>query len=84
MTPSPQMPLQFAPPCTVPDADTQLGRLLRALQRGMRPTILTAGPVLNIGALSQRVGDLRRMGWPIKDRRVPGKSYVEYFLTQDH
>jgi hypothetical protein len=69
-----------APRCIVPDADTGCGRLLRALQRGMRPTIITAGPELGIGALSQRIGDLRRMGWPIRDRKVSGKSYVEYFL----
>ena len=68
------------PRCQVPDADTQQGRLLRALQRGMRPTIITAGPQLGIGALSQRIGELRKMGWDIKDKRVCGKPYVEYWL----
>ena len=68
------------PRCVVPDESTGCGRLLRALQRGMRPTIVTAGPELGIGALSQRIGQLRKMGWPIEDRRVPGKSYVEYFM----
>ena len=70
------------PRCVVPDPDTGCGRLLRALQRGMKPTIVTAGPELGIGALSQRIGDLRRMGWPIQDRKVQGKSYVEYWLEQ--
>lgn len=70
------------PRCIVPEPSTGCGRLLRALQRGFRPTIVTAGQELGIGALSQRIGDLRRMGWPVRDRRVDGKSYVEYFLEQ--
>ena len=69
-----------APRCQVPEPQTQQGRLLRALQRGVRPTIVTAGPHLSIGALSQRIGELRKMGWDIKDRRVHGKPYVEYWL----
>ena len=68
------------PRCVVPDPQTQQGRLLRALQRGMRPTIITAGPVLGVGALSQRIGELRKMKWDIKDKRVPGKPYHEYWL----
>ena len=77
-----QLAIDFAatPRCVVPDRDTGCGRLLRALQGGMRPTIVTAGPELGIGALSQRVGELRKMGWPIRDKRVSGKSYVEYWM----
>lgn len=37
-----QLPIEFKPRCVVPDPDTGCGRLLRALQRGMRPTIVTA------------------------------------------
>jgi hypothetical protein len=79
-----QLAISFDAPkplCVVPPKDTQLGRLLRALQRGMRPTIITAGPELGIGALSQRIGQLRLMGWQIRDRRVAGKPYVEYYLS---
>ena len=61
----------------------QLGTLLRALQRGERLTVAHALTEYGVYALSQRCGDLRRMGWPILSRTVTttsGKHISEYFM----
>ena len=46
----------------------QLWALLTALQHGEHFTFLDAVERLGICALSQRCGDLRKLGWPIVSR----------------
>lgn len=81
-----QLAIDFAaaPRCIVPDADTQLGTILRALQRGERLTVAQALTEYGCYALSQRIGDLRRMGWPICSRTVyrmdSKKRFSEYWM----
>lgn len=58
----------------------QLCTLLEALERGER---LTVGEALNrygCYALSQRMGELRAMGWPIRDQWHPSGACKVYFL----
>lgn len=57
--------------CTVPPRETQCYRLLRAMQEGVRLTVAKALNEYKVYALSQRVGDLKRIyGWPVKSRFV--------------
>lgn len=49
-------------------SQTQLWALLTALQAGKSFTFLDSVHELGIAALSQRVGDLRKLGWPIRDK----------------
>lgn len=75
-----QLVLQYEPTYKQPHVGTQARELLMAFYRGER---LTVGEALNkyhVYALSQRVGELRKLGWPIKDERVPGKSYKRYWI----
>jgi hypothetical protein len=68
----------------VPDAGTQCGVLLRAFQRGERLTVAEALSRYGCFALSQRCGDLRRNGWPIKSEMVeirPGTRIARYWLA---
>ena len=62
----------------------QLWVLLGALQRGERLTLATALERYNVGALSQRLGQLRALGWPIKHDQIPNSTnsgyHYEYFL----
>jgi len=71
------------PVCVVPDRDTLQGKLLRALQAGERLTPISALERFQCFSLSQRMGELRRMGWPITATmvRVPsGKKVAEYSM----
>jgi len=70
-------------PDCLPKSGTQCYRLLRAFQYGERLTVRSALAVYGIYALSQRVGELKRMGWPIQSRtlRVGSATHVcEYRL----
>lgn len=61
----------------------QCAVLLDALRRGERLTMLTALNRYQIGAVSQRAGELRRLGYPVTARmiRVPtGKRVAEYAM----
>ena len=61
---------------------TQLELLADALDRGERLTMLTAINQYGIGALSQRIGDLKRIGYPVESRTITtptGKHVSEYF-----
>lgn len=61
---------------------TQLELLAEALDRGERLTMLTAINQYGIGALSQRIGDLKRSGYPVDSRTITtptGKHVSEYF-----
>jgi hypothetical protein len=83
-----QLAINFTRPCEIspqiPTAgQTQLLILLAALQRGERLTVGYALTQYGVYALSQRLGDLRRMGWPIQSRNVKngnGWFHAEYFL----
>lgn len=56
--------------CRIPKSGTQHDKLLRAFQRGERLTTLEAALQYGVMALSQRCGDLRKMGWPILSESV--------------
>ena len=70
--------------CTVPEKGTQCYELLMAMQSGVRLTIWNAMNEYGVGALSQRIGDLkRRYGWPIQSRTIEtngGARVAEYWL----
>jgi hypothetical protein len=85
-----QAELELLEPVKVPDASTQCGVLLRALKNGERLTVATALSRYGVYALSQRLGELRRNGWPIQSRSVevkpahgsrPATRVSEYWLT---
>lgn len=69
--------------CVVPEPTTQQGQILRALQRGERLTPLDSLSKYGVLALSQRVGELIRMGWPIvrtTTKTPTGKTVGLYFM----
>lgn len=67
--------LELAPPvCRVPKQGTQHHKLLMAFQRGESLTVGEALDKYRVYALSQRVGDLKRMGWPIESEMVTTDS----------
>jgi len=59
---SAQLDIEFV---RVPPNTTQCGVLLRAFQRGEALTVAEALSRYGVYALSQRVGELKRAGWPI-------------------
>jgi Helix-turn-helix domain len=62
----------------------QLRDILRELQRGRRLTVAVALSELGVYALSQRIGELRRLGWPIDRimiRTSGGATVAEYYLA---
>ena len=66
---------------TIPAAGTQLGMLLQALQRGEKLTVAQALTQYGCYALSQRMGDLKRMGWPVLTSTITtnsGKRVAQY------
>lgn len=73
--------MKSVPRCTVPAAETQLGTLLQALQRGEKLTVAQALTQYGCYALSQRMGDLKRMGWPVLTSTITtnsGKRVAQY------
>ena len=61
----------------------QLWTLLESFRRGDRHTVLSAIEQLGIYALSQRTGELKALGWPIKSKMIKtpsGKHVAEYSL----
>lgn len=69
----------------VPEAGTQCGDLLRAFQRGERLTVAEALTRYQVYALSQRVGELRRQGWPVESEwyaTAGGAKVKRYFFRQ--
>ena len=78
-----QAELTFDLPCRMPDRGTQAYEILTYLKSGRTLTVATAMTELGVYALSQRCGELRKMGWPIKSRMVeihPGTRVAEYSL----
>ena len=73
------------PRCKVPERGGQLYEILMCLQAGGRLTVAKALTELGVYALSQRCGDLRRMGWPIQSKLIEtpsGKHIAEYWLDR--
>lgn len=68
--------------CRVPPKGSQCYKLLEAMQAGKKLTIWNAMVELGVGALHQRIGDLRDLGWPIKRQEVVknGKRVAEFSL----
>ena len=62
----------------VPQRGTQAYELLMAMQFGVRLTVAKALTEYGVYALSQRMGELRRQGWPIQSRFVG--RVKEYWL----
>jgi hypothetical protein len=70
-------------PVQVPEADTQCGQILRAMKRGERLTVAIALTQYGCYALSQRVGELKKMGWPVRSRFIKTNNNAmikEYWL----
>ena len=70
--------------CRLPEKGTMTWDLLMALKAGERLTPLVALERYRCLSLSQRLGELRRMGWPISRQmvKVPsGKSVAEYRMA---
>lgn len=75
--------LELDPPVRVPNKGTQHYELLTAMQAGERLTVAKALTEHGVYALSQRIGELKRMGWPIKSRTIEvagGARISEYWL----
>jgi hypothetical protein len=71
------------PTCKLPERGTQGYEILMWLQSGKTLTVATALRELGVYALSQRVGELKRAGWPIKAKalKIREKTYVaEYSI----
>jgi len=71
--------------CHVPERGTMTYELLMALKNGERLTPLTALERYRCFSLSQRMGELRRSGWPIVSRMVKlnsGKAVAEYWMEE--
>lgn len=69
----------------VPEYGTMTYELLRALKNGERLTPLTALEKYRCFSLSQRMGELRRAGWPIRSQMVSvnsGKKVASYWLQE--
>ena len=68
-----------------PSARSQSGRILAHFKSGHSLTPLGALDRFGCMRLGARVWDLRRMGWPIKERRLQhqwGKSFSCYWLER--
>lgn len=78
-----QAVIDFAPPCQMPEPGTQCHEILKALKRGEYLSVGDALTKYGVYALSQRCGELRRMGWPINSqmKTLPnGKRIAVYSL----
>jgi hypothetical protein len=69
----------------VPETGTQNYELLRAFKRGERLTVAVALERYGCFAISQRVGELRRQGWPVRSQTIKlpsGKHVSEYWMDK--
>ena len=80
-----RMDIVYLKPVRVPAHGTQCYRALRAMQDGEKLTIWNAMNSYGIGALHQRMNDLREMGWPIKREEVTrnGKRVAEFSMEME-
>lgn len=70
--------------CKVPDSNTVAYQILMALKQGEKLTPLVALDKFRCLSLSQRVGDLKKMGWPILSEMVAvpsGKRVAQYRMA---
>lgn len=77
--------LELEPVVRMPQRGSQHYEILIYLQSGGRLTVAKALTELGVYALSQRCGELRRMGWPVRSEtvRVGPRCYVsEYFMAE--
>ena len=84
---SAQLDIQFAEPRYPKSSQSQLWTLLEALKRGEHLTVARALDHYNTYALSQRIGELRKLGWPISDTwrtTANGARIKEYFMPVDN
>jgi hypothetical protein len=75
--------LELEPVVSIPKRGTQHYELLTAMQAGSRLTVKVALERHGVYALSQRCGELRRMGWPILSRTIEtagGARVSEYWM----
>lgn len=81
-----QLAIDFASkPVPAPNPDTLCGRLLAALMAGERLTPLSALERYQCLSLSQRMGGLRRMGYPVQSEMVTvasGKRVALYWMAK--
>jgi hypothetical protein len=71
--------------CELPTKGSMTWELLMALQRGEQLTPLSALEKYRCFSLSQRMGELRRSGWPIRSQMVSvnsGKKVASYWLEE--
>ena len=62
---------------------SQKSAILAALREGQRLTPLNALIRFHTLALSQRIGEIKRQGWPVQSRMIElegGKRVAEYWL----
>jgi hypothetical protein len=81
-----QVELCFEPKARVPEVGSMMYQILDALKRGERLTPLTALEKYQCFSLSQRCGELRRAGWPIRSQMVKvnsGKSVAMYWMQEE-
>ena len=67
----------------IPRKGTQHYELLTSMQAGERLTVAKALNEHGVYALSQRIGELKKMGWPIQSRTIEtngGARVSEYWL----
>jgi hypothetical protein len=66
-------------------AQKQLWTLLEALRRGEKLTVMVSLQKYACYALSQRMGELRGLGWKVQSQRITlknGKCVSEYWLAK--
>lgn len=76
--------LELVPQCRVPDRGTVSYEILMALKSGEKLTPLVALDRFRCLSLSQRVGELKRAGWPIISEMVSvnsGKRVAQYRMA---
>lgn len=76
--------LELIRECKVPEKGTMLFDILMALKNGELLTPLVALKKYDCLSLSQRVGELKRQGWPITSEMVSvpsGKRVAQYRMV---
>lgn len=74
------------PVVRLPERGTMMWELLMALKNGEKLTPLSALQHYRCFSLSQRMGELRRSGWPIRSQMVSvnsGKKVAQYWMGEE-
>lgn len=80
-----QAEIDFSPRCRVPEKGTVSFEILSLLERGVKLTPIEALNRCGCFSLSQRIGKLKKMGWPIKTELIEirkGTRVAEYRLER--